>query len=344
MASKDSNISTLNKNKETIKKVSSKVHNELLSTSHLFIDETVATLTRMQRITGKVIKKSEPILEKQIEITFEAVEAIKEQAGKGGKRALKLFGLTKSYNKLSNTISETIDAIPSTEKMMKDTKEFVASAKSDVEEKMEELGKMVKIGDSEKVNTAKTTVAKTAKKVGAKTKAAKSSVKRVVSKAKTVKTTASKTTPTKATTKAKTVAKKATAKVTKTAKKVATPAKAKATPVAKKVTTKATAKKTVATAKATVAKKKTATKPTAAKATTTKTAVKKASVATSELTQIKGIGASLAAIMTDNGIKTIKDLQTATPTTLKIIATKAGNRYKAFDTKNWIEAANAISK
>ena len=53
---------------------------------------------------------------------------------------------------------------------------------------------------------------------------------------------------------------------------------------------------------------------------------------------------SLATIMADNGIKTIADLQKATPTALKVIAVKAGNRYKSFDTKKWIAAAKAIAK
>lgn len=296
MPNKDSNISTMNKNKETIKKVSSKVHEELLSTSHLFIDETVATLTRMQKITGNVIKKSEPIIEKQIEITFEAVEALKDQAEKGGKRALKLLGLTKQFNKLSDTIEKKIEAIPSAEEMIEDAKEFVAEAKSDVEGKIGELGKKLKIEKMEEIGAAK---------VGA-----KKIVEKVVSKTKAVAKPAAKKAPAK-----KAVAKKVTAKKVATTKITAT------TPVIKKAVQPTD---TVVTPKKTV--------PAAAKA------------AVSELTQINGIGPSLAAIMTDNGIKTIKDLQDATPTALKIIATKAGNRYKSFDTEKWVIAANAIAK
>jgi len=173
MATKDSNISTMNKNKEAIKKVSATVHKELLNTSHLFIDETVATLTRMQRITGKVIKKSEPILEKQIEITFDTVEAIKNQAEKGGKRALKLFGLTKQYNKLADTIEDKIKEIPTVEEMIDDAKEIVGKAKSDVEEKIGEISEKLNISKIEKTVEAKTKKATTRiKKAAGKTKAA----------------------------------------------------------------------------------------------------------------------------------------------------------------------------
>ncbi len=297
MAKKDSNISIMNKNKETIKKVSARVHEELLNTSHLFIDETVATLTRMQRITGKVIKKSEPILEKQIEITFDTVEALKNQANKGGKRALKLFGLTRQYNKLSNTIEEKIKEIPSVEEMMDDAKEIVGKAKSDVEERIEGISKRLKIDELGKVE----------EKATAKTKKTKAAVKR-------------------ATVKAKTTAKKIKSKATTTVK-----SKAKTSAASKTVTKKTTpARKTQSTSATTAAKKA--------------TTGKKAKVAVSELTQIKGIGASLAAIMNDNGIKTIKDLQNAAPTALKIIAANAGNRYRSFDTNKWITAAKAIAK
>lgn len=303
MANKDSNTTMINKTEDTIKKVSSKVHEELLNTSHLFVDETVATLTRMQKITGKVIKKSEPIVEKQIEITFDAVEALKEQASKGGKRALKLLGLTKQYNKLSETIAEKVKEIPSKEEMIKNAKEIVASAKSDVEETIN------KASDSLKsvTNLTETEIVKKATKVE----------KKVANKTKAVKT----------------VAKKTAAKATNTAKK-ATNAIANvktSAPVAKKTTAVVKEKAAAATStKATPVAKK----PTVKKSSTT--ALK------SELTQIKGIGQSLAMIMVENGIKTIKDLQEATPTSLKIVATKAGNRYKSFDTNKWVTAAKAI--
>ena len=122
---------------------------------------------------------------------------------------------------------------------------------------------------------------------------------------------------------AKTAAKKVTTakkQVKKTVAEVSTPQTASTSPVS------------IAVAKvAPVQKKKAA--PKAAKKTVA-----------SELTQINGIGPSLAAIMMDNGIKTIKDLQEATPTALKVIATKAGNRYKSFDTNQWVIAAQAFTK
>lgn len=224
-------------------------------------------------------------MEKQIEITFDTVEAIKNQAEKGGKRALKLFGLTKQYNKLTNTIEDKIKDIPTVEEMIDDAKEIVGKAKSDVEEKIGEI--------SEKLN-----ISKVEKTVGAKTKKATARVKKVAGKTKAAAT--------------KKVQAKASA-IAKAAKKSA-PAK---TATTKTATVKATTKKAVAA---------------------------KVTAAPSELTKIKGIGTSLANIMTDNGIKTLEDLKNATPTALKVIAVKAGNRYKTFDTNKWIEAAKAIAK
>lgn len=290
MATKNSNIDTMEKNKEAIKKVSSKVHEELLSTSHLFIDETVATLTRMQKITGKAIKKSEPIIEKQIEMTFDAVETLKEQVEKGGKRALKLLGLTKQFNELALTIEEKINDMPTPEEVIENAKDLVASAKSDVEETI------TKASDSLKsfTNMGEVEVAKKTEKV----------VKRTISSSKT----------------AKKVVKKAAKTVKANTKNIA--AKTTKTPASKKPTAAKTTKATVSKAQKAVAKAATSAK--------------------SELTKIKGIGPSLAKIMTENGIKTIAELQNATPTALKVIAAKAGNRYKSFDTKKWIAAAKAI--
>ena len=86
-------------------------------------------------------------------------------------------------------------------------------------------------------------------------------------------------------------------------------------------------------------------KTTATKATktVTKAAPKKTVKAESntDLTNIKGIGPSLANIMNANGIKSIAELKVATPAALKVVANKAGNRYASFDTNIWVEGAKA---
>jgi len=297
MATKESKLNMLEKNKKAIFKFGCAVHDELIGASHLIIDEAVSTVTKSQKIAGKIIKDGEPIVAKQVEMTINTIAQVKNQAGKGGKRALKLVGLTKEFNSLTKTISKKVDAMPTAEDLMDNAKEYVASAKSDVEKTITKATDSIK---KVAATAEKTIEAKTAEIT------------------KTVKTTAKKKSP----------AKKVTIKAVKpTAKKIA-----KSITKPKTVAKKAVAKKVVA--KKTVAK---VSKPVA------KVAPKKAVKAGSktDLTNIKGIGPSLATIMNANGIKNIAELKVATPAALKIVATKAGNRYASFDTNLWIEAAKA---
>ena len=290
MASKNSNLNMLVKNKKAIFKFGCAVHDELIGASNLIIEETVNTVTKSQRIAGKIIKNGEPIVAKQVEITIDTIAQVKNQALKGGKRALKLIGMTKEFNSLTKTISKKVDAMPTAEDLMDNAKEYVASAKSDVEKTI------TKATDSIKK------VAATAEKT---------------IEAKTAEITKS----VKATAKKKSPAKKVTVKSVKpTAKKIAKTVTKTKTVAKKAVVIKSVAKK----AAAKVAPKK----------------VVKAESKT-DLTNIKGIGPSLANIMTANGIKNIDQLKVATPEALKIVATKAGNRYASFDTNLWIEAAKA---
>lgn len=300
MASKNSNINMLVKNKKAIFKFGCAVHDELLGASHLIIDETVNTVTKSQKIAAKIIKNGEPLVTKQVEITVETIAAIKNQATKSGKRALKLLGLTKEFNSLTKTISKKVDAIPSPEDVIDNAKEYVANAKSDVEKTI------TKATDSIKKVTA------TAEKT-------------IVSKTAKLSKTAS-----------------PTAKKSKSAKKVASTRKSavKAIKPTAKKSIKSTAKKiTVKPAtKKMIAKKVTSSTKTAAKAAPKKEVMART---TTDLINIKGIGPSLAGIMTANGIKNIAQLKEATPDVLKMVTSKAGNRYASFDTNLWIEAAKA---
>lgn len=283
MASKNSNLNMLIKNKKAIFKFGCAVHDELIGASNLIIEETVNTVSKSQKIAGKIIKNGEPIVAKQVEITIDTVTEVKNQALKGGKRVLKLLGLTKEFNSLTKSIGKKVDSMPTTEDLIDNAKEYVANAKSDVEKTITKATDSIK---KVAASAEKTIEAKTAELT------------------KNVKVTANK----KA---------KSTKKVVK--------------PTAKKVV------KTIAKTKAVAEKKATTKTPRA------KVIAKKATSPESktDLTNIKGIGPSLANIMSANGIKNIDQLKTATPAALKIVATKAGNRYASFDTNLWVEAAKA---
>ena len=206
MAKKDSTMATLEKGKKAVFSTSANIHESLLNTSNLIIDETIATLSRAQKITAKAIKKSEPIVEKQIEIAFETAETVKGQAVKGGKRALKLLGMTKQFNKLAKKVSEIVEDIPSTEEIVDGAKHYVESAKKDVEKTFEKASATVKRATDavENIQSSASKKAATAKKAvkGKTTKTATASVKaskkKVATASKKVSTVAKKAAPKKA--------------------------------------------------------------------------------------------------------------------------------------------------
>tara|TARA_R110000737_G_C14593055_1_gene487880 strand:- start:1135 stop:2037 length:903 start_codon:yes stop_codon:yes gene_type:complete len=295
------------KNKKAIFKFGCAVHDELIGASNLLIDETVNTVSKSQKIAGKIIKNGEPIVAKQVEMTIETIAEVKNLAVKGGKRALKLIGMTKEFNSLTKTISKKVDAMPTAEDLIDNAKDYVANAKSDVEKTITKATDSIK---KVAATAEKTIEAKTAEIT------------------KSVKTSSAKKSPAKK----PTTAKKTTAK--KVSVKAIKPATRK---VAKKIVKKVVAAKPVA--KKVGAK----TAVTIATKTVTKAAPKKTVKAESntDLTNIKGIGPSLANIMSANGIRNIAELKVATPEALKMVANKAGNRYASFDTNLWIEGAKA---
>ncbi|MFT6335404.1 MAG: putative flap endonuclease-1-like 5' DNA nuclease [Halioglobus sp.] len=310
------------KNKKAIFKFGCAMHDGLIDASNLLIDETVNTVSKSQKIASKIIRNGEPIVAKQVEITIDTIADVKNLAVKGGKRALKLIGMTKEFNSLTKTISKKVDAMPTAEDLIDNAKDYVANAKSDVEKTITKATDSIK---KVAATAEKTIEAKTAEIT------------------KTVKTTTSEK---------KSPAKKPTAAKKKIAKTVKPAAKKSVKTVTKKVAVNTVAKKVVAkkvVAKKVVAKKVVAKKVVAKKvvAIATKPAATVApkkvvkAESTTDLTNIKGIGPSLANIMNANGIKNIAQLKEATPVALKIVATKAGNRYASFDTNLWVEAAKA---
>lgn len=273
MAAKNSNINMLVKNKKAILKFGCAMHDEVINASNLLIDETVSTVTKSQKLAGKIIKNGEPIVAKQVEMAIDTITEMKKQALNGGKRALKLIGMTKEFNSLTKTISKKVDAIPSAEDLIDNAKDYVANAKSDVEKTITKATDSIKkvAATADKTIEAKTTkINKSLKTISPKKNQAKKSI------VKTIK-----------------------------------PAAKKGVKTATKLVAKIAPKKVVK------AESKTG------------------------LTNIKGIGPSLANIMNANGIQNIAQLKVATPAALKIVATKAGNRYISFDTNLWIEAAKA---
>lgn len=320
MATKNNTMNTLVKNRKAIFDLGCTIHDEVINASNIMIEETVNTITKSQKIAGKIIKNGEPIVAKQVEMTIEVLGEVKNQAINSRRRALKLLGLTKQYNAVSKQISKRVDQLPTTGEIVGNAKDIVANAKSDVEKTITKAAATIK-------------------------KAANTAEKAIESKTEELsKTIQNSTAGKKKGTQVKSVPQ---VKASKTTAKTKGPVAVKKSVQAKKT---ATAKKIVAAVKSEekIAEKKAITtnvKVAAVKATTKKAPAKKAVASpATDLVKIKGIGPSLATLMFDNGIKSVAELTAATTEQLATVASKAGNRYASFDTSKWIDAAKAMGQ
>lgn len=320
--------------------VAKKINNSLVNASMGAIDTTIKNGEKWQKLTSKLIKKSETVRTQQINMVFDTAEAVKGQVTTGSKRMMNLVGydaavvekglnyvtnnpVSKKVKGIAGDISEKVAKNPMVKKVEKTTEEFKAKGKAKYNEvKGDVLTKASKlVGKTEsKLEDAKADLKKGAKK--ATKKAAKTNPKTTT---KAIKAKgAAKVTAVKATTKAKATKAKAKTQV-KVATEKATPAQAK----------KQTAKK-VATIKTTGAKKVKAVKA------TTKAAVK--TVAQDDLKLIYGIGPKTELLLNDNGIKTYADVANTEIGKVEAILEKAGTTFANLDAKDWQKQAEVAVK
>lgn len=233
------------------------LNESLLNATKATINATIENGEKWQQLTKKLIKKSQPVRKKQMDLFFDTANAVKSQVIAGRDKAMDLVGyeqavdyvssnpVSKKVMEVSDTIKTKVSENPMVQQVGKTTENLktkgTAKIKDIQEDVLEQAQRILNKGE-EMVEGALTTK------------------------------------------KAKAPAKKATAARKTTTKAAAKPAATKATatkaPAAKKATVKATATKAPAkktTAKATTAKA-TATKA-APKAATTKAAAAKAPVA-----------------------------------------------------------------
>ncbi len=177
----------------TLKSTAQKVNKEVLKTSEVVVEETIAAGEEWNKVFEKALKTGTHILGQQQELGLMALEGMKKQYATGNVRLRKLFGFQ------TPEIIETVEAKVAT--VEKKAKKVLSSTAKKVEKEVatvEKKAKKVLASTAKKaVKTAKPTAAKT-KKVLATT------AKKAAPKAATTK----KVTPAKAT--VKPVAKKAT--------------------------------------------------------------------------------------------------------------------------------------
>ena len=75
-----------------VKKTMTNINETLINTTEDIIENTVETGEKYQKLFAKTLKKSEPIIEKQVDIVFDTFESLKDQYEFGTVRFKKLIG------------------------------------------------------------------------------------------------------------------------------------------------------------------------------------------------------------------------------------------------------------
>ena len=112
-------------NKTNLKNTLAELNCVLIDTSEDLIDNAVKTGEKYQKLFAKSIKKSEPLMEKNVDIFFDTVEGIIGQTEAGTVRFKKLIGWNdktvnrwrkraeKNFNDIKKNAEETIEAVQS---------------------------------------------------------------------------------------------------------------------------------------------------------------------------------------------------------------------------------------
>ncbi len=184
MATKRANKTMMNKRRDQVMGTVKSVHSTVLELAEDLIEETVATGTKYQRVAASAIKKSEPIIEKQVDMIFDTLDITVSQIKDNNKRLLRLLAVTKKVNKATNQIGK-----------------IVKNVSEKVEEGIETAGKTIsttiKQGErraDKAVQTAKAEASKATKTVRARATKATKTVKANATKARTTVKATTKTT------------------------------------------------------------------------------------------------------------------------------------------------------
>lgn len=110
-------MATATKRRKTNKKVSVKntlteLNCKLINGSEELIDSTVITGEKYQKLFAKTLKKSEPLVEKQVDIMFDTIESVRDQFEFGTVRFKKLIGWNgKTLKKFRKNATKNIDTL-----------------------------------------------------------------------------------------------------------------------------------------------------------------------------------------------------------------------------------------
>lgn len=98
---------TLKKSRTVVMDSVQSIHNQVLDTTEDLIEVSVITGEKYQKIAAKAIKKSEPLITKQVDIVFDTLEEMYDQYEYGTKRILNLLGI-KDQVKIAKNVGKSV--------------------------------------------------------------------------------------------------------------------------------------------------------------------------------------------------------------------------------------------
>ncbi len=309
------------KTKKTAKKGTT-LNSSLVNASIAAINTTVENGEKWQKLTKKLIKKSEPVRKMQVNMVFETATAVKNQVNSGKDRMIDLVGY--DFNVIEKAV-KLAKKNPVSKKVIDVTDGIIVKVSANpVVKKVEKTTEEFKKRGATNLNKVKGDVLKQVQKILNKRE-------EIVEDAKAPKKT-TKQIKTKGATKVKKVRKTTNAKAATAKKKTA----------AKASTVKATAKTTVKEIKSEGAEKVASVKETGKEKVVVVKKETKKEVKTSakdDLKIIYGIGPKLETVFNKNGINTYADLAKTDKTKIETILEEAGSFFKNTDTSDWKKQA-----
>ncbi len=171
---------TATKRRKAAKKVNVKntlndLNSALINGSEELIDAAVITGEKYQKLFAKSVKKSTPLVEKQVDIVFETIESLKDQFDFGTVRFKKLIGWNdKTIAKFRKNATKRVETLK------KNAEEIIDDVQTELNERIPAIPAPTKAVKEVEV-IAKKAVVKTRKVAARKTKEVAKTAKAVVS-------------------------------------------------------------------------------------------------------------------------------------------------------------------
>ena len=186
-AKKSKKVNKLGKAKAIVKRI----NNDLIDASFSAIETTVKTGEKWQKLTAKLIKKTDPLTKQQINMVVETAESIKGQLENSTDRLKTLVGydpkMVKNVKKMvtehplvekAEEMKDKIEKEVSSNKLVKKAEKMSAKLKKNISETIEDVKEKIEdytdelISDDKEEVTVKKTKKTSSKKTATKKKAA----------------------------------------------------------------------------------------------------------------------------------------------------------------------------